>query len=435
MGSSPGRISAFSTRRDLRAVAARSAASSRAERERVGLGDGASLASAGERPGVGVRRGDAMAVVGRARVLHGAVVRPSRAGRGVPRARPRAPRAQARARVLREEAPAGVGARRALGVGVRPGRRPAPAPEVLAVVVNDPDDASRCLAPIASSSRGPLTRARIRHVCVYDQDGYAREGAERLAELVVRAATVVRGGTRTEAEGPRPDAGWTGRPSRARTRFASPPKTASSSPRRGSRVRRRRPRAPKPLSRRERRSLGRRDRGRWIGNGNGEGAAVSRCAHGGVAREDHGEPRDVTVGAMAAQVDLLRGGTQTGPAFFDATRAGGARLPRTRVTGCGDGPAPSNERWMDRRGVCYRRRTSPSSSGRHFHLSGYPAWRMHRAEIRPQARPPRVRPGRAERDPEAVRERLGLSTGSDERRAERGGGFRGSSPRIRRRAA
>ena len=248
-----------------------------------------------------------MAVVGRARVLHGAVVRPSRAGRGVPRARPRAPRAQARARVLREEAPAGVGARRALGVGVRPGRRPAPAPEVLAVVVNDPDDASRCLAPIASLLTWAAD-AGIRHVCVYDQDGYAREGAERLAELVVRAATVVRGNangggrsaTRRRVDRTPVACTYTFRVAAEdgvllpAQRFACggdatcTPETSLE----GSAA----------LSRR-------RDRGRWIGNGNGEGAAVSSSGGGGSSGDEGDVPATSGGGGeVSVCVDLLRGG-------------------------------------------------------------------------------------------------------------------------------
>ena len=164
-----------------------------------------------------------------------------------------------------------LGARSASACG--PDGAPPPPPEVLAVVVNDPDDASRCLAPIASLLTWAAD-AGIRHVCVYDQDGYAREGAERLAELVVRAATVVRG-----------NANGGGRSATRRRVDRTPvactytflvaaedcvhlpalrlacrgdatctPETSLS---KGA-----------PLSRR-------RGRGRGIGNGNGEGAAVS----------------------------------------------------------------------------------------------------------------------------------------------------------------
>ena len=110
--------------------------------------------------------------------------------------------------------------RRALEVGsfktpwADHGERPPP-PRTLAVIVNDPDEASssRCLADVARVLVWAAD-AGIRHVSLYDQDGCIRARASRLTELVVRATV------RAESESA------PSRRRRRRTRSAAPPATA-----------------------------------------------------------------------------------------------------------------------------------------------------------------------------------------------------------------
>ena len=262
-----------------------------------------------------------------------------------------------------------------------PDGAPPPPPEVLAVVVNDPDDASRCLAPIASLLTWAAD-AGIRHVCVYDQDGYAREGAERLAELVVRAATVVRGNangggrsaTRRRVDRTPVACTYTFRVAAEdgvllpAQRFACggdatcTPETSLS---KGA-----------PLSRRRGRG-----RGRGIGNGNGEGAAVSSSGGGGSSGDEGDVP--ATSGGrreVSVCVDLLRGG-DGGAGLLDAARRWGEVAEDAGDGLRGTGPVARLERWMDRRGSLLPAADVAVVFGKHFHLSGYPAWQMHRAEI------------------------------------------------------
>ena len=274
-----------------------------------------------------------------------------------------------------------LGARSASACG--PDGAPPPPPEVLAVVVNDPDDASRCLAPIASLLTWAAD-AGIRHVCVYDQDGYAREGAERLAELVVRAATVVRGNangggrsaTRRRVDRTPVACTYTFRVAAEdgvllpAQRFACggdatcTPETSLS---KGA-----------PLSRRRGRGRG---RGRGIGNGNGEGAAVSSSGGGGSSGDEGDVP--ATSGGrreVSVCVDLLRGG-DGGVGLLDAARRWGEVAEDAGDGSRGTGPVARLERWMDRRGSLLPAADVAVVFGKHFHLSGYPAWQMHRAEI------------------------------------------------------
>ena len=65
------------------------------------------------------------------------------------------------------------------------GERPPP-PRTLAIVVNDRDEAMECLSSVASLLVW-VAEAGIRTDPVYDQDGYVRASASRLAELVVKA--------------------------------------------------------------------------------------------------------------------------------------------------------------------------------------------------------------------------------------------------------
>ena len=243
--------------------------------------------------------------------------------------------------------------RRALEVGsfktpwADHGERPPP-PRTLAVIVNDPDEASssRCLADIARVLVWAAD-AGIRHVSLYDQDGCIRARASRLAELVVRATV------RAESES---------------ARFA-PPASAYAFRRAA---------------------------------GDGAMKTVERFECGGKAtsRRPTRHARDASVssesqstrdtGGDKAQthasttVDLLRAGDGAAALLDAARRWGEPAGPLGVVAGdpeTGETSVAQLEAWMAANGSLLPVVEVTVVFGKHFHLAGYPPWQLHKTEM------------------------------------------------------
>ena len=243
--------------------------------------------------------------------------------------------------------------RRALEVGsfktpwADHGERPPP-PRTLAVIVNDPDEASssRCLADVARVLVWAAD-AGIRHVSLYDQDGCIRARASRLAELVVRATV------RAESES---------------ARFA-PPASAYAFRRAA---------------------------------GDGAMKTVERFECGGKAtsRRPTRHARDASVsseskntrdtGGDKAQthasttVDLLRAGDGAAALLDAARRWGEPAGPLGVVAGdpeTGETSVAQLEAWMAANGSLLPVVEVTVVFGKHFHLAGYPPWQLHKTEM------------------------------------------------------
>ena len=243
--------------------------------------------------------------------------------------------------------------RRALEVGsfktpwADHGERPPP-PRTLAVIVNDPDEASssRCLADVARVLVWAAD-AGIRHVSLYDQDGWIRARASRLAELVVRATV------RAESES---------------AHFA-PPASAYAFRRAA---------------------------------GDGAMKTVERFECGGKAtsRRPTRHARDASVsseskntrdtGGDKAQthasttVDLLRAGDGAAALLDAARRWGEPAGPLGVVAGdpeTGETSVAQLEAWMAANGSLLPVVEVTVVFGKHFHLAGYPPWQLHKTEM------------------------------------------------------
>ena len=227
------------------------------------------------------------------------------------------------------------------------GERPPP-PRTLAVIVNDPDEASssRCLADVARVLVWAAD-AGIRHVSLYDQDGCIRARASRLAELVVRATV------RAESES---------------ARFA-PPASAYAFRRVA---------------------------------GDGAVKTVERFECGGKAtsRRPTRHARDASVsseskntrdtGGDKAQthasttVDLLRAGDGAAALLDAARRWGEPAGPLGVVAGdpeTGETSVAQLEAWMAANGSLLPVVEVTVVFGKHFHLAGYPPWQLHKTEM------------------------------------------------------
>ena len=220
------------------------------------------------------------------------------------------------------------------------GERPPP-PRTLAIVVNDRDEAMECLSSVASLLVW-VAEAGIRNVSVYDQDGYVRASASRLAELVVKATMA------SDARGEAPPA--------------------------CTYVLRRADDVDGIIRTSERFACG--------GDATARRAA-SRRTSARSARESSGTGTE----SVTTTVDLLCGG-DGGAALVDAAR----RWGEGNGDGDGDGDARASdargpttpaalEAWMEARGSMLPNVDVTVVFGRHFHLSGYPPWQLHKAEM------------------------------------------------------
>ena len=226
------------------------------------------------------------------------------------------------------------------------GERPPP-PRTLAIVVNDRDEAMDCLSSVASLLVW-VAEAGIRNVSVYDQDGYVRASASRLAELVVKATMA----SDARGEGP-PACTYVLRRAddvdgilRTTDRFACGADATA------------------------RRAASRRTSSR---DGSGTGTGTE---------------------SATTTVDLLWGG-DGGAALVDAARRwgegngdnwdGDGDGDEGGDAGASDARGPTTpaalEAWMEARGSMLPNVDVTVVFGRHFHLSGYPPWQMHKAEI------------------------------------------------------
>ena len=236
--------------------------------------------------------------------------------------------------------------RRALEVGsfktpwADHGERPPP-PRTLAVIVNDPDEASssRCLADVARVLVWAAD-AGIRHVSLYDQDGCIRARASRLAELVVRATV------RAESES---------------ARFA-PPASAYAF---------RRVAGDGAVKTVERFECG--------------GKATSRPSARAEKRvSDESGTTDKAETHASTTVDLLRAGDGAAALLDAARRWGEPAGPLGVVAGdpeTGETSVAQLEAWMAANGSLLPVVEVTVVFGKHFHLAGYPPWQLHKTEM------------------------------------------------------
>ena len=220
------------------------------------------------------------------------------------------------------------------------GERPPP-PRTLAVIVNDPDEASssRCLADVARVLVWAAD-AGIRHVSLYDQDGCIRARASRLAELVVRATV------RAESES---------------ARFA-PPASAYAF---------RRVAGDGAVKTVERFECG--------------GKATSRPSARAEKRvSDESGTTDKAETHASTTVDLLRAGDGAAALLDAARRWGEPAGPLGVVAGdpeTGETSVAQLEAWMAANGSLLPVVEVTVVFGKHFHLAGYPPWQLHKTEI------------------------------------------------------
>ena len=220
------------------------------------------------------------------------------------------------------------------------GERPPP-PRTLAVIVNDPDEASssRCLADVARVLVWAAD-AGIRHVSLYDQDGCIRARASRLAELVVRATV------RAESES---------------ARFA-PPASAYAF---------RRVAGDGAVKTVERFECG--------------GKATSRPSARAEKRvSDESGTTDKAETHASTTVDLLRAGDGAAALLDAARRWGEPAGPLGVVAGdpeTGETSVAQLEAWMAANGSLLPVVEVTVVFGKHFHLAGYPPWQLHKTEM------------------------------------------------------
>lgn len=254
--------------------------------------------------------------------------------------------------------------RRALEVGsfktpwADHGERPPP-PRTLAVIVNDPDEASssRCLADIARVLVWAAD-AGIRHVSLYDQDGCIRARASRLAELVVRATV------RAESESAHfapPASAYAFRRANGDgametvERFECGGKATRRPSRRGER---------NPASNESETARNRKE--------------SARVPSPPSASADKAETHASTT------VDLLRAGDGAAALLDAARRWGEPAGPLGIVAGdpeTGETSVALLEAWMAANGSLLPVVEVTVVFGKHFHLAGYPPWQLHKTEM------------------------------------------------------
>ena len=236
------------------------------------------------------------------------------------------------------------------------GERPPP-PRTLAVIVNDPDEASslQCLVAVARVLVWAAD-AGIRHVSLYDQDGCIRARASRLAELVVRATV------RAESES---------------AHFAPPASAYAFRHAAGDG-------AMKTVERFEcggkatRRLSTRAEQ--WVSNevettrANSRACVPSHLSASAGTAETH----------MSMTVDLLRAGDGAAALLDAARRWGEPAGPLGVVAGDSETGVTSVaqlEAWMAANRSLLPVVEVTVVFGKHFHLAGYPPWQLNKTEI------------------------------------------------------
>ena len=273
------------------------------------------------------------------------------------------------------------------------GERPPP-PRTFAVVVNDPEDASRCLAHLARVLVWAADFG-IRHVSLYDQDGFIRESASKLAELVVKATV--------QADDAANDDAFVPPPSAYAFRVVNPDGTTRVV---------------------ERFHCGGKATGAPVGRRGGSAFGANRAAtiartagflerefpkRGFQERAPEVEAKEKQPTRFLTVVDLLgaRDGTA---ALLDVAARWGERVPIPAVPAAAGGEVTNAEdvrvvsetnashvvagdpetgrtspeeleRWMLANGSLLPSTEVTVAFGKDFHLAGYPPWQLHETEL------------------------------------------------------